>query len=145
FPATGWQRDWMTTGNLISGGSALLLVAAVLVLRRQGRPATPPPAAPPLPVPAAYLEMQDAESKRIPLPKNASRIGRNPENDIVFTNTSVSGYHAEIYAQRDGTYRITDLGSGNGLRVNDQQVAQAILKNGDLVELGEVRFRFYRS
>jgi len=89
--------------------------------------------------------MQDAESKRIPLVKVASRIGRRPDNDIVFTNTSISGYHAEIHSQRDGTYYITDLGSGNGLSVNEQRVTQSELNDGDLVELGEVRFRFHRS
>lgn len=134
-----------TPANLISGGAALLLVVAVVVLRRRAKPETAPSAPRPMPLPTAYLELQDAESKRIPLLKNANRIGRHPENDIVFTNTSVSGYHAEIYAQRDGSYRITDLGSGNGLRVNNQPVPQAILKDGDLVELGEVRFRFFRG
>lgn len=133
---------WLTPGNLISASAALLLILAVLILRQRKPQPAPAPFAP---LPAAYLQMQDAESRRIPLTKPASRIGRHPENDIIFANTSVSGYHAEIHAQRDGTYRITDLGSGNGLRVNDQSVAQAALTDGDLVELGEVRFRFYRG
>jgi len=93
----------------------------------------------------AYLQMQDAESKRLPLTKPANRIGRRADNDIVFTNTSISGYHAEIHAQRDGSYRITDLGSGNGVNVNNQRVTQSDLKDGDLIELGEVRFRFYHG
>ena len=137
-----WLQAVWTPGNLISASAALLLILAVLILRHRKPQPAPAPLAPP---PSAYLQMQDAESRRIPLTKPASRIGRRPENDIVFANTSVSGYHAEIHAQRDGTYRITDLGSGNGLRVNDQSVAQAALANGDLVELGEVRFRFYRG
>ncbi len=126
--------DRLTAGNLFSAGSIVLLIGAVLVLRKR-KPKT---------APTAFLEMQDAESKRIPLLKTANRIGRRPDNDVVFTNTSISGYHAEIHAQRDGTYYITDLGSGNGLSVNDQRVTQSNLKDGDLVELGEVRFRFYR-
>jgi len=139
-PAPGWFQEKLTPSNLFSTGSLVLLVMAIFVLRNRKAKAPPEPAAP-----VAFLEMQDAESKRIPLPKTANRIGRRPDNDIVFTNTSISGYHAEIHSQRDGTYYITDLGSGNGLRVNDQRVTQSDLKDGDLIELGEVRFRFYRG
>ncbi|MEI8235336.1 MAG: FHA domain-containing protein [Verrucomicrobiota bacterium] len=141
--SSSFSQGWLTPANLISAGSALLLALAVLILRRRHKPHATPPSA--VSTAYAYLQMQDAESKRIPLAKPANRIGRRPENDVVFTNTSVSGYHAEIHVQRDGAFRITDLGSGNGLRVNGQPLAQAALKDGDLVELGEVRFRFYRG
>lgn len=126
--------------NIITGSSVVLLVTAVLILRRRKKPETVQSIAP-----TAYLLMQDAESKRLPLTKTANRIGRRPDNDIVFANTSISGYHAEIHAQRDGSYRITDLGSGNGVSVNSERVTQSELKDGDLIELGEVRFRFYRG
>ena len=146
FAPTGGLQSWLTTGNLLSAGSALLLILAVLILRQRNKPQPlqrilPPPVS----LPLAYLQRQDEASKRIPLTKPANRIGRSPENDIVFNNTSVSGYHAEIHTRRDGIFHITDLGSGNGLRVNDRPVAQTALKNGDLVELGEVRFRFYQA
>ena len=133
---TGWFQSKLTPGNLYSVGSVVVLIGAILVLRSRKTKAPPEP--------IAYLEMQDAESSRIPLLKTANRIGRRPDNDIVFTNTSISGYHAEIHAQRDGTFYITDLGSGNGLSVNNQRTAQSNLKEGDLIELGEVRFRFLR-
>ena len=127
------------TARGISIGAIVLLAAAVVILRYRSRPRRK--AAPP--VSPAFLVMQDAESKRIPVNGIATRIGRRPDNDIVFTNTSVSGYHAEIHLQRDGTYLLTDLGSGNGLKVNQQSVSQATLADGDLVEMGEVRFRFH--
>ncbi|MCX6966661.1 MAG: FHA domain-containing protein [Verrucomicrobia bacterium] len=138
-PVPPAASSWLTPARLFSTGTVLVLIAAVVVLRGRKPKTNPDPA------PAAFLEMQDAESKRIPLLKTANRIGRRPDNDIVFTNTSISGYHAEIHAQRDGTFYITDLGSGNGLSVNDQRVTQSNLKEGDLIELGEVRFRFYRA
>jgi hypothetical protein len=135
---------------LAEAGAIALLLAAGLWLRIRKK--TPPPVEeivespeplkPPEP-PLAYLEMQDADSKRVPITQKASRIGRNPANDIVFANTSISGYHAELHAKRDGTFYISDLGSGNGVVVNGQRIAQsADLKEGDLIELGEVRFRF---
>ena len=141
-------ESWVQKTYSIQIGALLLLLAAALWLRKK-RP-TPPPVEeaveapePPAPPPLAYLEMQDADSKRVPITQKASRIGRNPSNDIVFGNTSISGYHAELHAKRDGTFYISDLGSGNGVLVNHQRIAQsADLKEGDLIELGEVRFRF---
>jgi len=138
--ALDWAKGQLTLANLISASSLTLLVVAVLVLRRRKPESIAPDS-----TPVAYLQMQDAESKRILLAKTANRIGRRPDNDIVFANTSISGYHAEIHAQRDGTYYITDLGSGNGLIVNEQRLTQSDLKDGDLIELGEVRFRFHRG
>ena len=70
------------------------------------------------------------------------RVGRAPENDIFFENDSVSGYHAEIYHLPDGTFQICDLDSTNGTWVNGQRVRVKILRNGDVVELGEVRLHF---
>jgi hypothetical protein len=124
----------------------LLLAATGLWIRKKRLtppveevPETPEPPATPL----AFLEMQDADSKRVPVFQKASRIGRNPSNDIVFANTSVSGYHAELHSKRDGTFYISDLGSGNGVVLNEKRISQsADLKEGDLIELGEVRFRF---
>ena len=43
---------------------------------------------------------------------------------------------------RDGSFTITDLGSGNGILINGSRVTQSTLRDGDTVELGEVRFRF---
>ncbi|MCZ7682246.1 MAG: FHA domain-containing protein [Sandaracinaceae bacterium] len=43
---------------------------------------------------------------------------------------------------RDGGLRLIDLGSANGVRLNGQDVQNALLGAGDVVELGQVRFRF---
>ena len=90
----------------------------------------------------AYLVLQDASSTRLAVTKTASRIGRRADNDIVFSNDSVSGHHAELHMGRDGAFTITDLGSGNGVLVNGARVTQSPLRDGDNIELGEVRFRF---
>ncbi len=57
-------------------------------------------------------------------------------------NTSVSAYHAEIQRRRDGTFIVTDLDSLNGVAINDEPVDVGRLDDGDIVDLGEVRFRF---
>ncbi|NJM11122.1 MAG: FHA domain-containing protein [Synechococcaceae cyanobacterium SM1_2_3] len=70
------------------------------------------------------------------------RLGRASNNDLCFDNDSVSGHHAEIYHLPDGTFQICDLDSTNGTWVNGQRIHGQILKNGDVVELGEVRLHF---
>ncbi len=70
------------------------------------------------------------------------RLGRASNNDLCFDNDSVSGNHAEIYHLPDGTFQICDLDSTNGTWVNGQRIHGQILKNGDVVELGEVRLHF---
>jgi hypothetical protein len=156
--ATAWAKQ--NIGWVIAGAVALLGLLAILITVL----ATRKKEAPPLPVefdnliepagsevaPAqnaafACLVMQDAGASRLAITKTASRIGRRGDNDIVFSNDSVSGHHAEIHMSREGSFTITDLGSGNGVVINGKRVTQSGLREGDLVELGEVRFRFTLS
>jgi len=92
--------------------------------------------------PVAFLEFLDGQATRFPMSGGALRIGRSAGNDVRLANNSVSGHHAEINRRRDGTFFITDLKSMNGVTVNDAKVATAELRDGDEIDLGEVRFRF---
>lgn len=69
------------------------------------------------------------------------RFGRAEDLDAWVNHRSISREHAEVVQEGDG-YRIVDLGSSNGLRVNGQEVREARLQTGDVVEMGQVRFRF---
>jgi hypothetical protein len=92
--------------------------------------------------PEAWLEFLDGDGKHVGVTGSAFRIGRNKDNDLVLANDSVSGQHAVIHKARDGSFSVTDLKSINGVLVNLSQVTSGNLNNGDLIELGEVRFRF---
>ncbi len=70
------------------------------------------------------------------------RIGRAEDLDVWVNHRSISREHAEIQKEPDGGLRLIDLGSANGVRVNGQDVQNALLGAGDVVELGQVRFRF---
>ncbi|NWK54078.1 FHA domain-containing protein [Verrucomicrobiaceae bacterium N1E253] len=74
--------------------------------------------------------------------KTAVRIGRGQDNDLSLKNDSVSRHHAEILNKRDGSFSITDLDSGNRVYVNGEEITQASLQVGDVVEVGEVTFTF---
>lgn len=64
-------------------------------------------------------------------------IGREEGNDIMITHPSVSSNHAQLKLE-GGDYRLVDLNSTNGSRVNDEKVDQTILRNGDVVMLGNI-------
>lgn len=92
--------------------------------------------------PIAFLQFFDEGEPRFPMASAAIRIGRRADNDIQISNTSISAYHAEIQQRRDGTFIITDLDSLNGVTINDEHLDVGQLKDGDIVDLGETRFRF---
>lgn len=67
-------------------------------------------------------------------------IGRT-EGDIRVDHRSISRNHAKIV--RDGTrYKIVDLRSANGVRVNGEEYRSVHLRGGDVIELGHVKFRY---
>jgi tetratricopeptide (TPR) repeat protein len=69
------------------------------------------------------------------------RIGRLEELDLCISHRSISREHARVVA-REGIFEIEDHNSANGVRVNGAALKRAQLRSGDLVELGQVRFRF---
>jgi pSer/pThr/pTyr-binding forkhead associated (FHA) protein len=68
-------------------------------------------------------------------------IGRSPENTIVIDHPSVSSRHAQV--DRSGqTYRLKDLGSTNGTRVNGLPATDTLLRFDDRIRFGAVDARF---
>ncbi len=113
----------------------LILTTALIVYRR--RRASNNEAA----IEFGFLEGLDGQASIHSLVKKAIRIGRGEESDIQLLNGSVSRNHAELHRKDDG-WHIVDLGSTNGVRVNDEVVTSALLRTSDVLEIGEVRFRF---
>jgi hypothetical protein len=68
-------------------------------------------------------------------------IGRLPECDITLDDPSVSRRHARLVGER-GRWRVEDLGSTNGVRVNGEDVERRELVDGDRLELGSVHLAF---
>lgn len=56
--------------------------------------------------------------RRIPVRRQAVRIGRAPDNDVVLDEPNVSWYHAELRPGSPPT--LVDLGSRNGVRLGNQ-------------------------
>jgi hypothetical protein len=68
-------------------------------------------------------------------------IGRDKEADVKILSTSVSRRQARIDAT-GGQPVLIDCGSANGTQVNGEVVARHPLREGDLIKMGKVLFRF---
>ena len=75
-------------------------------------------------------------------------IGRSPDNEIVLADDSVSIYHAHIITEplksdpNKEVQIIEDLGSTNKTLVNNKVVERYVLKNGDVIRVGNSRLKF---
>jgi pSer/pThr/pTyr-binding forkhead associated (FHA) protein len=68
-------------------------------------------------------------------------LGRGGRADVSLDDASVSHEHAVVEVEGAG-FRIRDLGSTNGIRLNGSPVLAAELKHGDRVEIGSLAFRY---
>ncbi len=100
-------------------------------------------AAPDEPRPPARLVMltPPAPGAEFALSRERQRIGRAEDLPIWVNHRSISREHAEI-VREGNSFRLVDLGSANGLRLNGQDIEEAPLSPGDVVELGQVSFRY---
>lgn len=82
--------------------------------------------------------------KQYKLEDDATSIGRGSENHIVLDMDNVSRRHARVLVQPDGFF-VEDLGSTNGTYVNDLEVRQDRLRNGDLIKIGGAILKFLQG
>jgi pSer/pThr/pTyr-binding forkhead associated (FHA) protein len=68
-------------------------------------------------------------------------IGRDPGCDLFFVNQKLSRRHARFEPGPDGV-RLVDLGSRNGVWVNEKKIDQYLLVPGDTIRLGGLRIVF---
>lgn len=61
-------------------------------------------------------------------------IGRTEENDIVLPDTSISRQHAAI-ENINGDYYVVDLGSSNGVFLNNERIEKEKLKYWDEIQI----------
>lgn len=70
-------------------------------------------------------------------------IGRSTTNSLVLDDNRASRNHAEISNIGVGRYRLSDLGSANGTRLNGRiMTAPKDLQDGDEIQIGGIRLRF---
>ena len=70
-------------------------------------------------------------------------IGREGHNDIPLPKArGVSRDHAKVWRLGHAKYAVADLGSTNGVLLNNTKVPRADVVDGDEVQIGDVTFRF---
>jgi predicted component of type VI protein secretion system len=74
----------------------------------------------------------------------AITIGRGPDNTIVVNDPSISTHHAQLLLEGD-TYRLKDLDSTNGTRLNGKPVTEAVLRFDDRIRFGAAEARYESS
>jgi hypothetical protein len=148
----------------VGGGLALLLIisaAAIIVVRRRGTK-TPSPDTRRKSTPSRSIGLRRKsdealiEATLIPTTPDMPSIsligmdlvlGRDASISAArLDDSSVNALHARVIRLASGDYLIRDQGSVAGTWVNYQQVPErgSILRHGDVIHLGRVKFKFQR-
>ena len=94
-------------------------------------------------MPRVTITVPDKKSQpyRFALDRKSVSLGRGSENDIVIDCGSVSVRHA-VMERTKGGYRLRDLGSTNGTKIDGKARDAIELYDGAPVKLGDVAFGF---
>ena len=96
----------------------------------------------PVPEPGRYLAVETGdEMVLIAIDAAVTRLGRSTSADVHLEEPTVSRRHA-LVVQRGEDLVVLDDRSMNGTWVNGERVREAVLRDGDVLELGAVRMRF---
>src|SRR5215218_10115623 len=89
----------------------------------------------------AFLEIvSQAGTRKLPLTEDAVTIGRHADNVLVIDDQEASRFHCVIEKVPEG-YRVRDLDSRNGTKLNGQMMKSAIMLPGDHVTIGATTMR----
>ena len=87
-----------------------------------------------------YLVIMDGalKGRRFALTAETTRIGRVGGNEIILDNPSISSGHAAIVKESSDGFRLRDLSSTNGTRVNGRRVTETLLYRDDEIIFGDL-------
>ncbi len=90
----------------------------------------------------ALLLLQTTDGPHpIPIESTTVTLGRGLNNDVILDDTRVSRHHAQL-RYKNRRFWLTDLGSTNGTCVNDEQISEVALRDGDTISLGGLLITF---
>jgi pSer/pThr/pTyr-binding forkhead associated (FHA) protein len=167
MPAPLWTSG---LGKAPGSDVAETMVQPPPAMRADGEPTTlmpawsPPPAAPPPPPPVPEtmaipartsppgavagglqaeltIEAGPDAGHRHRASDHAVRMGRSPDNDVIFRDPATSGHHARL-ERRGDQFWIVDLGSTNGTFVNGEGIQEKQLNTGDRLTIGQNAVQF---
>lgn len=160
------SRVWLWV--LIGLGAVLLIgLIAWLIFREKPEPmmeaapapAPQPVAAAPAPQPMKTMALDVGSGGKSPavgwivatsgkhadqtfkLKPSRTLIGTGPDCDVKVEDQFMSSHHCEVRFE-GGSFKLFDLGSTNGIVVNDKKVREHELVDNDLFRLGRTEFKF---
>ena len=83
----------------------------------------------------------DNKAIAYPIPPGGISLGTSFENDVQLRDAFVSYQHARITETAAGCV-LKDLGSSNGTWINQRRIKWQVLQDGDLIDIGPLRFEF---
>jgi general secretion pathway protein E len=86
------------------------------------------------------LRQTDTDARPIRLGADAITIGRHPSNSIPITDEKASRKHCVVESDGTGGFRVRDLSSRNGTRLNGIPIQESPLAPGDVIEIGKTEF-----
>jgi len=92
-------------------------------------------------MPKLHVLSGQLEGKVFDLLEERVTIGRALDNTIRMEDGTVSHHHA-MFVLEVNAYKLRDLNSTNGTRVNGMRITETKLTNGDLVRVGSVEMRY---
>jgi len=86
------------------------------------------------------LLKKNGSQKVFPLPSEVTTIGRRRSCDLHIPLASVSKKHCQLHLD-SGVLKLRDLGSRNGTNLNGKPVDEAVIRSGDFIEVGPLKFQ----
>jgi len=81
------------------------------------------------------------EGEELTIPEDGITVGRSKGCSVVIDDNKISREHAAVRME-NGNWWVYDLQSSNGTRVNDNDVSAYELSEGDVIEVGGLKFVF---
>lgn len=68
-------------------------------------------------------------------------VGRCPTADVTINDSSISRRHCQFSIDPEGALVVRDLGSLNGIYINQQRIEKAVVQPGTEVQIGAITLR----
>jgi pSer/pThr/pTyr-binding forkhead associated (FHA) protein len=96
----------------------------------------------PTEVPVLVVRKGAEVGERFYLDRPEMTVGRDPGSDIFLNDVTVSRRHALLHVA-GGEVTVEDAGSLNGTYVNNVSVDSAVLRTGDVLQVGTFQMTFF--
>ena len=130
----------LQSGDQVTIGDYMIAIQTEAATSTSDAPPAPAPAAAPAPPARLVMLTPPTPGAEFSL-RDGMRIGRAEDLDIWVNHRSISREHAVVRVEGE-MLKVVDLDSANGLRLNGEDVHEVVLNSGDVIELGQVRFRY---